>query len=103
MPEGSTISADDRFSEKPSAWPKLALFVVIVCFCFSLLNHFYVLDLIAHTATGKHYPIFKQAPVDKDTDKKDADKKDADKKRIESGVGASSPVTNAPPAAPAAP
>lgn len=64
LPDGSTISADDRFSETPSAWPKIALFVVIVCFCFSLLNHFYVLDLIAHTATGKHYPaLFRQPPA----------------------------------------
>ena len=65
LPPGAMISADDRFGEKPSGWPKFLLFVVIVCFCFSLLNHFYVLDTIAYKAAGKHYPaLFKQAPRD---------------------------------------
>lgn len=62
LPEGATVSATDRFGEKPSAWPKIVLFIVIVGFFISLLNHFYVLDLIAHKATGDHYPIFKQRP-----------------------------------------
>lgn len=63
LPEGATVVADDRFSEKPSAWPKIVLFVIIVCFLFSLLNHFYVLDMIAVKATGEHHPrLFKQAP-----------------------------------------
>ncbi len=63
LPPGATISSDDRFGEKASVWPKLALFVIIVCFFFSLLNHFYVLDMIVFKATEKHYPaIFRQAP-----------------------------------------
>jgi hypothetical protein len=67
LPPGSTISADDRFGEKPSGWIGFAKFVIVVCFIFSLLNHFYVLDLIAHSVTGKHYPVFKQRPVETQT------------------------------------
>jgi len=49
------------------------LFVVIVCFTFSLLNHFYVLDWIAVKATGKHQPaLFKQAPKEDDVAPKPA-------------------------------
>ena len=62
LPPGAVVGSDDKFGEKASAWPKVILFVVIVAFCFSLLNHFTVLDMIAHKATGKHYSaIFKQA------------------------------------------
>ncbi len=85
LPPGATQSADDRFGERPSAWPKVALFVVIVCFIFSLLNHFYVLDLIAFKATGKHHPaLFKQAPTKDDVAK--------------TGAGSAGGTTNAPPA-----
>ncbi|MFO1511367.1 MAG: hypothetical protein U1F83_00385 [Verrucomicrobiota bacterium] len=78
LPAGSSVGADDRFGEKPSAWPKFVLFLVIVGFCVSLLNHFYVLDLIAYKATGQHYPIFKQVPEKKGDDLKDGNKKDKD-------------------------
>jgi len=64
LPPGSSVSADDRFGEKPSGWIGFAKFVVVVGFIISLLNHFYVLDLIAHSATGKHYPFFKQRPAE---------------------------------------
>ena len=63
LPDGSTRVSKDRFSDKRSPWPKVALFVVIVCFFFSLLNHVYVLDAIYFRATGKHNPAwFKPAP-----------------------------------------
>jgi len=63
LPPGATIGADDKFGEKRSAWPGLIKFVIVVCFIYSLLNHFYVLDMIVVKATGKHYPaFFKQAP-----------------------------------------
>jgi hypothetical protein len=63
LPEGSTRVSKDRFSDKRSPWPKVVLFVVIVCFFFSLLNHFYVLDAIYFRATGKHNPAWlKPAP-----------------------------------------
>ena len=63
LPPGSTISADDRFGEKPSGWIGFIKFVIVVCFIFSLLNHFYVWDAIAFKVTGEHYPtILKQAP-----------------------------------------
>lgn len=60
LPPGATISADDRFGEKPSGWIGFVKFVIIVCFFFSLLNHFYVLDAIAFKVSGKHCPLFKQ-------------------------------------------
>lgn len=77
LPEGASISADDRFGEKPSGWIGFAKFVIVVCFIFSLLNHFYVWDTIIHKATGQHYlsGLLKQAPVAKDADKKDASSK----------------------------
>jgi hypothetical protein len=53
LPEGSSISADDRFGEKPSGWPKFVLFVIIVCFIFSLLNHFGVIAKIRESITGQ--------------------------------------------------
>jgi hypothetical protein len=63
LPPGATISADDKFGEKPSGWFGFAKFVIIVCFIFSLLNHFYVWDAIVHKVTGNHYPaIFRQPP-----------------------------------------
>lgn len=40
LPEGAVVGADDRFGEKPSAWPKFLLYVVIICFFVSLANHF---------------------------------------------------------------
>ena len=63
LPPGHKISSGDRFGERPSLWPKLALFVIVVGFFFSLLNHFYVLDALYFRATGGHLPaLFKQAP-----------------------------------------
>ncbi len=63
LPAGHVMSTKDRFGEKPSAWPKVALFVVVVCFLYSLLNHLYVLDAIYFGVTGKHSPAwFTPAP-----------------------------------------
>ena len=63
LPAGATKGGDDKFGEKPSSWPGIIKFVVVVGFIISLLNHFYVLDFIAYKATGEHHPsIFKQAP-----------------------------------------
>ena len=67
LPPGSSVGSDDRFGEKPSGWIGFAKFVIVVCFIYSLLNHFYVLDLIAYSATGKHYPVFKQRPPETQT------------------------------------
>ncbi len=65
LPPGAQAAAvTDKFAERPVTWPKKVLVVVAICFVFSLLNHFCVLDFIAEKATGKHYPaIFKQAPA----------------------------------------
>ena len=40
LPPGATIGGDDKFGEKPSSWPGIIKFVIIVAFCVSLLNHF---------------------------------------------------------------
>lgn len=70
LPEGASISADDRFGEKPSGWIGFAKFVIVVCFIFSLLNHFCVWDTIIHKATGQHYlsGFLKQTPAEKAAD-----------------------------------
>src|SRR5690606_16727103 len=65
LPPGATIAAGDRFGEKPSGWIGFAKFIIVVCFIFSLLNHFYVWDKIAFKVTGQHYPeFFKQKEVE---------------------------------------
>jgi hypothetical protein len=61
LPPGSTHSVGDRFGERPSAWPKIVLAIVIVCFTYSFLNHFYLIDMIVYKTTGHHWG--KQAPV----------------------------------------
>lgn len=43
LPPGASITAD-KFGERPSTWPKFALVVVIICFIYSLLNHYYLID-----------------------------------------------------------
>jgi hypothetical protein len=64
LPPGHVLSVQDRFGDRRSPWPRLALFVVLVGFVFSLLNELYVLDAIWLTATGKHNPAwFKQPPA----------------------------------------
>ena len=60
LPPGSTIASDDRFGDRPSVWPKFLLVLVIIGFILSLMNQFYLLDLIAFRSTGKHYEIFRQ-------------------------------------------
>ena len=40
LPPGATKGGDDKFGEKPSSWPGIIKFVIIVAFCVSLLNHF---------------------------------------------------------------
>ena len=72
LPAGAVIGGDDKFGEKPSSWPGFIKFVIIVAFIFSLLNHFYVLDLIVEKCTGKHYPaVFNVSPntnIEKDSE-----------------------------------
>jgi hypothetical protein len=70
LPAGAVIGGDDKFGEKPSAWPGFIKFVIIVCFLFSLLKHFGVMDMIVHKATGRHIE-FCMPPKNEDA-KKDA-------------------------------
>jgi len=53
LPEGAVIGGDDRFGEKPSAWPKIALYVIIICFFVSLANHFGVITKIRDVIQNK--------------------------------------------------
>ena len=93
LPAGAVVGGDDKFGEKPSAWPGIIKFVIIVAFIFSLLNHFYVLDMIAYKATGEHCQIFKQAPaLPASKVEKTADEKAA----AEAAAKATGSLTNAP-------
>jgi len=64
LPPGHVLTANDRFGERRSPWPRLVMFLVVVGFLFSLLNDLYVLDAAWHAATGRHNPAwFKQPPA----------------------------------------
>jgi hypothetical protein len=63
LPPNASLSTGDRFGERPSFLPKFALFIVILCFLYSLLNSFYLIDLIAVRATGHHWG--KQRPAER--------------------------------------
>jgi hypothetical protein len=79
LPDGAMIGGNDKFGEKPSAWPGIIKFVVIVCFTFSLLRHYGVVDMIAYKTTGQHYEFFKSADdIEKDK-KKSAEELEKDK------------------------
>ncbi|HXT38396.1 MAG TPA: hypothetical protein VN887_00085 [Candidatus Angelobacter sp.] len=89
LPPGAQAVIDDPFSEPPRTWPKLVLFVVIVCFIFSLLNSFGLI----HTLTGGKLgdPSSKREPAKKEeTSEKAA--------AIGNGVGSTNVLagTNAP-------
>lgn len=68
LPPGSSVGADDRFGEKPSGWPKFLLFVVIVCFLYSLLNHFGVIAKVREQLGGQPEPVEVLAPEVPSTD-----------------------------------
>jgi len=55
LPPGASITAD-KFGERPSAWPKFALVVVIIGFIYSLLNHYYLIDQMTGGKWGKKPP-----------------------------------------------
>ena len=93
LPAGAVVGGDDKFGEKPSAWPGIIKFVIIVAFIFSLLNHFYVLDMIVHKATGEHCQIFKQAPVPPASK---PERTPAEKAAAEAADKAAALLTNAP-------
>ncbi|HNQ74862.1 MAG TPA: hypothetical protein PKN95_14830 [Verrucomicrobiota bacterium] len=88
LPEGA-VPVADRYGEKPSGWIGFLKFVIIVCFIFSLLNHFYVWDTVLYKATGKHYlPGFiRQEAVEKDR----AAREQAEKEAAEAAKAATAP------------
>ncbi len=96
LPDGAMIGGDDKFGEKPSAWPGIIKFLVIVCFAFSLLRHYGVVDLIAYKATGQHYEFFRSA-AQKEKEK-EKEEKEKDKKKNETAVSDTTTAasTNAP-------
>lgn len=55
LPPGAAVSAD-KFGERPSAWPKVALVVVVICFSYSLLNHYYLIDKMSCGRWGQKPP-----------------------------------------------
>jgi hypothetical protein len=86
LPPGAVAAVDDPFAERPSVWPKLIGFVVIVCFIYSLLNSFgYV-----YTLTGG-----KMGQSTEEIQRKEKEaKEDAAKKKAAEQAGAA--ATNAP-------
>ncbi|HUA68954.1 MAG TPA: hypothetical protein VMA13_10460, partial [Candidatus Saccharimonadales bacterium] len=87
LPPGSMQSTDDRFGERPSIWPRLALFIVCLCLLYSLLNQFYLVDKIAFSLTGQHWG--RRPPVQQ-----------MKKSEPNSPENVGNTGTNAPPAAP---
>jgi hypothetical protein len=83
LPPGASFTSDDRFGETPSAWPKLAGFVVAVCFVYSVLNSNYLIYRWTDGKWGKAPP---QAAQSEKMDK-------------ETGGGATNSVTSATPPA----
>jgi hypothetical protein len=64
LPPGHKHSMEDRFSERRSPWPRVAMILIVVGFVFSLLNDLYVLDYAWYAATGHHNPEFKRPPAE---------------------------------------
>lgn len=78
LPEGA-VPVADRYGEKPSGWIGFLKFAVIVCFIFSLLNHFYVWDKVIYKTTGKHYlpGLIRQEAMEKAREAQEAQEKAA--------------------------
>jgi hypothetical protein len=70
LPPGSQITHDDPFADRPSPWPKLAAFLIVLCFVYSLLNDFGLIYRLTDGAWGKD----PQTVVVKDAAKAKADK-----------------------------
>jgi len=60
LPPGAKSVADDPFAERPATWPKLVLFVVIVCFVYSLLNHFGLIYQLSDKLSDGKYKVGKK-------------------------------------------
>lgn len=68
LPPGAQAVIDDPFSEPPRIWPKLVLFVVVVCFVCSLLNSFGLIHSLTGGKIGappKREPAKKEEPSEK--------------------------------------
>jgi hypothetical protein len=52
LPPGARIATGDRFGQRPAAWPKLVLIVVVIGFFYSLLNSFGWIDRLTGGAVG---------------------------------------------------
>ena len=90
LPPGAQAVIDDPFSEPPRTWPKLVLFLVVVCFIGSLLNSFGLIHRLTGGKLGD--PTSKREPAKKE--------EASEKAATISNVGGSTNVTattNAPP------
>ncbi len=52
LPPGARVESGDRFGQRPAAWPKLVLTIVIVAFFYSLLNSFGIIELLTGGLIG---------------------------------------------------
>jgi hypothetical protein len=46
LPPGARIEAGDRFGQRPAAWPKLLMLVVVIGFFYSLLNYYGIIEML---------------------------------------------------------
>jgi len=94
LPSGAQ-AIDDPFGEKPAAWPKLLLLVVVVCFIYSLLNS----NHLIYKWTKGEFGTAPPAPAQSAT-KESATRDAADKAVVvPASAPAPTPATNAPAAA----
>lgn len=47
LPRGARITAGDRFSQRPVAWPKFVMLIVIAGFFYSLLNYYGFIEVLS--------------------------------------------------------
>ncbi len=52
LPPGARVSARDRFGQRPAAWPKLVMLIVIVGFFYSLLNYYGIIEMLTGGTFG---------------------------------------------------
>ncbi len=52
LPAGASMSSDDRFGQRPSAWPKIVLAAIVIGFFYSLLNHYGLIERIVNAVQG---------------------------------------------------
>jgi hypothetical protein len=60
LPPGSKAAAPDPYGERRNPWPGVVKFIIVVCFLFSLANHFELIGRALNAAGVKNedFPVF---------------------------------------------